>query len=552
LLHELGQLEQALAARGGGALKLGVVFRDDAQSLGTRAAISGLRWSGQPLLAPENLGRRVRIDSYATTAQNLDALVRAYSEFAPDVVVLIGGSELIDDLLAPLERAWIASRAQNPQRERHPEYLLTESAKVPELLQLIDKQPELRAHVRGIGATIGSESSRVANAFIAAYLLRYPGEALTGSAWLGASYDAAYALALGLVASQPAAISGKAIAAGLRHLDSGSDFALAPSDVPAAFAALSREGTITAIGSQAELSWDERGAIARGALEVWCVGLADRVPVFASSGRRADLRTQLITGDETGCDVGSAPTRESLPLPGEVNGGVRTAAASSAAPDGGIPESARSEPMTTARNPSHEDILDAGVPLDAAVDGGARPREGSASPAAAGGPSPAPADGGSTDGVPCGASRCAPDRHEYCCILRITGVANAAAPEDFSCEVAPKSECVARLQCSHDRDCLSGQACCLDAARSGTCAAVDSCGSIRLACNSSRDCAPGQGCCLSAPIELGTPVGTTCSETCAPFMGTGPLLCDRDADCKGTGGQRCVSSAALPSLKVCL
>ncbi|HKU40757.1 MAG TPA: ABC transporter substrate-binding protein, partial [Polyangiales bacterium] len=169
-------------------LKLGVVYRDDALGVELRTELSSLSWNGKPLADPQNLGNIVRIDAYDPARDEQRALVRAQLEFRPDVIVLAGAAEVVTQIMAPLERAWSSD-------VRAPHYLLSDAAKVPELLDLARESDGLASRVHGTGVAPSSESEPVHEAFASAYQQRFR-SLPAGSSGVAPAYDASLAVAL--------------------------------------------------------------------------------------------------------------------------------------------------------------------------------------------------------------------------------------------------------------------------------------------------------------------------------------------------------------------
>jgi ABC-type branched-subunit amino acid transport system substrate-binding protein len=293
MIAQIGELETQLKAdRALSAVKLGIVFRDDALGIGTRTSLNELVLNEKGLTDPVNLGNHVEIDGYEGTATDQSDLVSKYVDFAPDIIVLAGTAEAVSKFLVPLEAEWTA-----PLR---PHYILIDSTKVPELLMAATNDEDLRSRVRGTGITPGpggkDTPAEAYNGFKIDYDVRYPGGSSTISG-MGPAHDAAYAIGLALAATRDQPVSGKSIAAGLRQLAGGSTkfTTLGPNLLPA-FQKLGTGAGITAVGSFGALDWDEDGAVKGGTLEMWCIGGTAAKPVFQSSG----LFFDILTGEQSG------------------------------------------------------------------------------------------------------------------------------------------------------------------------------------------------------------------------------------------------------------
>lgn len=313
LLQQIGQLEAELApGRAGEPLRLGVIYRDDALGVGTRAALASLQINGRPLADPSNLGSRVRVDGYDDSAPDQAELVRKQLELMPDIIVLAGSAEAVGQILLPIELGWPEGAGAAPR----PHYVLTDSAKLPALLAAAAQVPGLNTRVRGIGVRPAARTQAVFDGFLIDYAQAF-GES-ADVAGMGSTYDAAYALAYAIAAMTDGPIDGQGLAGALRRLSDGTrEIAVGPTTVLGAFHELGTGHAIHALGSMAPLQWDESGAIAGGLLEVWCIGPggADGAAAFRSSGVTYDLATEAVAGsfDSERCGASVAVPDASKP-----------------------------------------------------------------------------------------------------------------------------------------------------------------------------------------------------------------------------------------------
>lgn len=285
--------EQLVRERGRDRLRLGVIYRNDALGIGTRVSLNGLRFNGAPIAAQENLGSQVRMDGYEFSSPDQNALVSTYVQFAPDVIVLAGTAEAITGIMLPLEQQWDVAR--NPR----PQYLLTDSSKIPELLDAVSRDDDLRRRIRGSGVTPSPGSQPVYNAFRLDYGATFDGSVTFSG--MGPAYDASYAVAYALAAMHDAPITGASIAQGLRRLGNGRKVVeVGLTTVLAAFQELVAGESIRALGTFSPLEWTPSGAVASATLEVWCVS-GGATPAFRGSGLTFDIGTQAFSGTYSGC-----------------------------------------------------------------------------------------------------------------------------------------------------------------------------------------------------------------------------------------------------------
>lgn len=293
MLAQIGAIAQQLSEEGrSDNLRLSIVYRDDALGAGVRSSLSELVFNGEPLGSASNLGNNVRAHAYDYRHADQTALLTALDSFSPDIIVLAGTAEAIISIMLPLEDLW--------KGRRRPHYLLTDSSKVPELLEAVTGNDGLRRRVRGVGARPEDDSLVVSDAFKLAYEATYPTSAAFSG--MGTAYDATYAIAYSLAATYDVPVTGKSLALGLRRLSTGAVVQTGRASLLEAFRRLVTGDTITAVGTMSRLTWDPQGAVSRGLLEVWCIEGGERgVPAFASAGIAFDIASNDIQGEFRPC-----------------------------------------------------------------------------------------------------------------------------------------------------------------------------------------------------------------------------------------------------------
>lgn len=503
LLTRIRGLElQLRAERPERPLRLGVVLRDDVLAQGARAALSNLDWNGQPVAA----GADLRIDSYAPTGAQIAALVTEYVTFAPDVIVLVGTAETVSQFMAPLERAWKADDTQRPH------YVVTDSSKVPELLELVRDNPDLRARVTGIGVQPTPEAAPNQAAFARAYARRY-GEDHGSIFGTGQAYDTVYALALAYTRVAHAPARGDELAWGMRGLYGGmATFTLQAPSLQAAQEELLRGRAIRALGSFAPLRWDDRGALVEGSVEVFCLAADGGEPVFKSSGLSYDVASAETLGVFKPCEGAASATASAQRAP-ERAAAPAAGCGSECAPDAG-PAAASGDDAQPA------------MPMEMAPP--AQPME-APMPSA---PQPIARN------LACGTTPCGSNANEYCCISGPVSLA--------SCETEPRA-CTYEFRCSRDADCRGQERCCETNGRARCIPADEACDGAQFECTSARDCPTGNQCCSHLNSEQTGYAATRCEPTCEG-VNSSPL-CDVPLDC--APGMVCRVSNFLPNLHVC-
>jgi len=296
MIEQINELETQLKRdRSLNAVKLGIVFRDDALGKGTRQSLDSLVINGKPIADSSNFGHNVLIDGYDSTAKDQEPIVSKYLVFAPDIVVLAGTAEAITAVMKPLEERWSA------ETTRRPYYVLIDSVKVPDLITLATNNDDLRKRVRGTGVTSGPDSASVFNSFKLDYQVAYPGSS-TSASGIGPAYDATYAVAFAIAYSGNQEVTGASVARGLRHLGKGTtEIDVTPNKATLAFQKLSAGTDIRAMGTFGPLDWDMDGNINGGTIEMWCIGGTTATPAYQSSGLSLSIMSQMISGTYTQC-----------------------------------------------------------------------------------------------------------------------------------------------------------------------------------------------------------------------------------------------------------
>ena len=283
-----------------GNLKLGIVYRDDAQGQSNFGAISGeLMWNNAGLASAANVPF-VKISRYnpATAVADTAVIVADFVTAKPDVIAVFGTAESVTGFLVPYEKALEAAA---PGGTVKPYYMLIDSNKTKELLDgtvAAGVPASLRVRLRGVGVTSAPTAIPVLNAFNSAYTARYGTDPRVSG--MGQSYDAMYALALALAATTEERPSGLSIAKGLTRLGSGPNVLIGQGNVRTAFQQFAMGSSITATGTFSDFTWDMNGDLAGGIVEMWCVS-GGAPNFYASSGLTMEVATLAQTGTYTAC-----------------------------------------------------------------------------------------------------------------------------------------------------------------------------------------------------------------------------------------------------------
>jgi ABC-type branched-subunit amino acid transport system substrate-binding protein len=512
---QLRSIAERLTQQRGRPIKLGMVLREDAFGRDALASLLELSFGGSSLARDLARGDNARIESYGAPGFDPGPLVETFLGFAPDVIGVIGLSEIVPQFIAPLERRW----GEDPRTRARPRpsYVLTEAARVPALLELANLRADLAERTFGTSVTPTLEALPIHESFMAAYQARFPGAA-SGINGMGATYDALYALAYAMASLPSSQVRGASLARALHERFSGTQTAtVGRAGLSTALRLLSAGQPVSVLGTLGPLRWDDDGARVGGTLEMFCMEARGGMPRFGSAGVRLDLATQTLSGTPTPCGA-SKPLAEQPPPPppsaaGETDAGVESPAAAMTPP----PRAAESPVMPPAAAPF--------MPGSAPASGPQLPSFRAA-----------------LDPIPCGARTCSAEGGEHCC------VSAQAAP---TCQ-STSERCGIDVYCTSDAECPSGTNCC-GLGQSAQCVPAGACAVLEgapLRCDSSDDCAMGLHCCAH-PGPGGTSfTAFACEAACDAE--SRPMLCSADADCQtDAAGQRCQRSAVLPSLGVC-
>lgn len=296
IVQQVQTLEAGLAPQRTAPLQLSVVYRNDAFGRGTRLSLSGLTLNGEAVFHPSHVGPHARVDVYDPLSTDLREIVDAQLDYQPDIIVLAGGMEAVTDFMGPLEERLHEDTTRS--RAFRPHYVLTDAAKLPALLALAERVPDLAERVQGVGVT--PSRPEAANAFRERYRARYD-IANPDVAALAAAYDAVYAIVYAWAAAGGDS-DGGAMAAGMRALQGGERaIAVGPEDLSSGLAWLGEHHAVYAQGVLAPLQWDQRGLPAAGVVEVWCLSQGEKGASFVGSGRVLDLASQELRGDPRAC-----------------------------------------------------------------------------------------------------------------------------------------------------------------------------------------------------------------------------------------------------------
>ena len=211
-----------------------------------------------------------------------DVAVAAVLRQRPHVLVLAGGAEGINNVLAAVEHNW------TPLVTYRPILLLTSNARVSALMDWVGNDEALRKRLRGV---LPGRDNPIRQAFESRYRAATgdsAGGKLLGSA---SAYDAFYTLAYGIAATRDAPLTGATLASSLSLLTGkGDPKAVGPDGMAGMFATLAT-GEVNLAGASGPLGFNLTTGDAPTDIDVWCVSA---IPTARRRASRAAASTLTL------------------------------------------------------------------------------------------------------------------------------------------------------------------------------------------------------------------------------------------------------------------
>lgn len=274
-------------------ITVAMTVKGDAYGTGlANAASTKLVFNGAPAVQQSN--EFVRKD-YPETGADFDAVTDDIVAKRPHIVLLIGTTEAVVDILPKLESKW-AMLAPAPAYK--PYYLVSDGGRIEELTGFVAGKNELRQRVFG---TAPGRTTPLYNEFVSrvkAFLGIDPGT------YADNAYDASLLLTYALVASSQQLPTGAGINEGLKRTVGGALVTAGPAALNTGFAALLQDdGKIDYDGVSGPLDFDVNKGEADADIDVWCIALDSQSnEVFTSSGQYYDSVAKMVVGSRTACD----------------------------------------------------------------------------------------------------------------------------------------------------------------------------------------------------------------------------------------------------------
>lgn len=299
----IGMLEQTLRTGlwlEGEGLRVVVAHKGDGYGMGLSTALQDVLTINGLSVAERENRNQFAVSNYGdpddpsnTTPQvGYQATVTRVLALQPHVVVLAGTAEAVTEVLSGIEAAWSAFH--------RPYYVLSDGCQIPELLHLMDVDPNLRNRVLGtVPGTVGANFGAFLDTFHANPLLTTgTNPEVFGTA---GCYDAVYLLAYAVVALRDSALNGPNLAGALKKLvPPGPVVNVGPSGMHTAFTVLTdrAENNIDFNGASGPLDFDVNKGEAESDVQVWRVVPDDQgnASTFQYTGWFYDASTRSMQG----------------------------------------------------------------------------------------------------------------------------------------------------------------------------------------------------------------------------------------------------------------
>lgn len=243
-------------------VRVAVAHKGDSYGRGLAISIeAGLMINGKS--AFENGDDYLRVD-YGDPADpssiKFDVVVGQLAAFAPHIVLMIGTTEAVTDVLGPLEQEW--------QANHRPRYLLSDGVVVNELWELVGSSDPLRSRVLG---TIPGTSGDL----FAVFRKNYESKILDGTSpdvfGSAGGFDAVYLLGYAIAKVGVKDLSGSKIAQGLVAMaPPGAPIRAQVIDINNSFSKI-RSGDVDFLGASGPLDFDVATGEAPSDIQVWCL-----------------------------------------------------------------------------------------------------------------------------------------------------------------------------------------------------------------------------------------------------------------------------------------
>lgn len=261
-------------ATGRARIRVALVHAADVESTELDAAISAtLHLNGALATDPSNQPSFLDVDfgdpdSLADTdaSGRYEAAIAAVTAALPDVVLLVGSTQAVSDVLAGIELRWPGGSP--------PRYIVSSGLQTTELLALAAARDPLRTRI--LGTAPGGSGANV-DAFHARYLRAFADGTTPQEFGVAQAYDAVYALAFAEAITPKSAPLGPDLTQALRRAFSPREASaptpieVGPQTIGAALAALAAGDAIALDGASAPLLFQTGTGDVVTDVQIWCI-----------------------------------------------------------------------------------------------------------------------------------------------------------------------------------------------------------------------------------------------------------------------------------------
>jgi branched-chain amino acid transport system substrate-binding protein len=216
---------------------------------------------------------------------------------APDVIVLLGQTQAVSNVLGGIEANW-------PAGPHLPRYALSSGLQTAELLTLVGSNAGLRTRILGTAPGSNPATYPDLSAFLVRYRETFTDGTIPETFGVAQAYDALYTVAFAAsITTQPQLVGTNVTDALHQMLTPVSGvppmtYDVGPADIPTVLAALQTGAPIALNGASAPLAFDVHTGDLVSDVQVWCIagGAGDAGVGFESSGAAYIASTGVLTG----------------------------------------------------------------------------------------------------------------------------------------------------------------------------------------------------------------------------------------------------------------
>ncbi len=247
-------------------LRVAMVYKGDAYGTGLfNAILPKFKFNGKSASDPANeayfLNRKYPNTDEAEFANyDFSADVQKIVDFKPHIAILFGANEAVVQLMGGVEKL-------SPSLK--PYYVFGDGGIIPETLDAVTADPNLRLRVRG---TVPGTDGALFRQFLLRYNASFDASKADPQNSGGSSgYDAAYLIAYSIVAAGNVPLTGQAIAGGLKKMVPPAQLVeVGPNNINSAFATLTAGQGINFEGASGPLDFDVKTGEAVSDIQLWC------------------------------------------------------------------------------------------------------------------------------------------------------------------------------------------------------------------------------------------------------------------------------------------